>query len=165
MQGNIVNIFFNIQYLKITYNGKEYEKEYTRTHGHVCSVTQSWPTLCNPMVCSPPGSSVHGISQAKILEWVAISFSRGSFWLRNQTQVSCIASGFFTDWATREAYTCVYTHICMCVCVCVCVCIKLNHFAAHLKLTQHLKSTILPNSSIDFFKNNNLKYNRLNSGE
>ena len=42
------------------------------------SVTQSCPTLCDPMDCSPPGSSVHGISQARIQEWVAISFSRGS---------------------------------------------------------------------------------------
>ena len=41
-------------------------------------VTQSCPTLCNPKNCSPPGSSVHGILQARILEWVAISFSRGS---------------------------------------------------------------------------------------
>ena len=40
-------------------------------------VTQSCPTLCNPMDCSPPGSSVHGILQARILEWVAISFPRG----------------------------------------------------------------------------------------
>ena len=39
---------------------------------------QSYPTLCNPMDCSPPGSSVHGLLQARILEWVAISFSRGS---------------------------------------------------------------------------------------
>ena len=42
-------------------------------------VTQSCPTLCDPMVDSPPGSSVHGILQARILEWVAISFSRGVF--------------------------------------------------------------------------------------
>ena len=46
---------------------------------------------CNPMACSPPGSSVHGILQARTLEWVAISFSRGSSWPRNQTQVSCTA--------------------------------------------------------------------------
>ena len=46
-------------------------------------VTQSCPTLCNTMDCSPPGSSVHRISQAKILEWVAISFSRGSSRLRD----------------------------------------------------------------------------------
>ena len=57
----------------------------------------------NPIDCSLPGSSVHGISQARILEWIAISFSRGSSWPRNQTWVSCIAGGFFTDWVTREA--------------------------------------------------------------
>ena len=52
-------------------------------------------TLCDPMDCSPPGSSVYGISQARILEWVAISFSRGSCGSRDQTQVSCIAGRFF----------------------------------------------------------------------
>ena len=46
--------------------------------------------------CSPPGSSVHGISQARILEWVAISYSRESFQPRDRTQVSCIPDGFFT---------------------------------------------------------------------
>ena len=64
---------------------------------------QSCPTLWDPMDCSPPDSSVHGILQARILEWVAIPFSRGSSWPRDQTQVSCIASRFFTIWATREA--------------------------------------------------------------
>ena len=48
------------------------------------------------MDCSPPGSSVHGISQARILEWVATPFSRGSSWPSDQIQVSCIAGGFFT---------------------------------------------------------------------
>ena len=48
-------------------------------------------TLCDPMDCSLPGSSVHGILQARILEWVAIPFSRGSSQSRDQTQVSCIA--------------------------------------------------------------------------
>jgi len=52
---------------------------------------------------SPPGSSVHGILQARILEWIAIPFSRGSFQPRNQTQVSCIAGRFFTVRVTREA--------------------------------------------------------------
>ena len=51
---------------------------------------QLHPTLCDPMDCIPPGSSVRGMSQARILEWVAISFSRGSYWPRNQTRVSCI---------------------------------------------------------------------------
>ena len=52
---------------------------------------------------SPPGSSVHGISQARVSEWVAISFPRGSFPPRDQTCVSFIEGGFFTDWVTREA--------------------------------------------------------------
>ena len=55
------------------------------------------------MDCSPPGSSLHGISQARILQWVAILLSRGSSQLRDWTWVSYIAGGFFTVWATREA--------------------------------------------------------------
>jgi len=58
-------------------------------------VAQSCPTLFNPMDCSPPGSSVHGILQARILEWVAIPFSRGSSQPRDQTQVSLIAGRGF----------------------------------------------------------------------
>ena len=66
-------------------------------------VAQSCPTLCNPKDRSPPGSSVHGILQARVLECVAIPFSRGSSRPRDWTQVSCIAGRFFTVWATREA--------------------------------------------------------------
>ena len=66
-------------------------------------VAQSCPTLCDPMDCSLPGFSVHGIFQARVLEWVAISFSRESSWLRDWTHVSCIAGRSFTLWATREA--------------------------------------------------------------
>ena len=55
------------------------------------------------MDCSLQGSSVHGIFQARVLEWVAISFSRVSSRLRDQSQVSCIAGRRFTVWATREA--------------------------------------------------------------
>ena len=58
-------------------------------------------TLCDPVDCSPPGSSVHRILQARILEWVAIPFSRGSPWSRDWTHVSCSAGRFFTIWATR----------------------------------------------------------------
>ena len=65
-------------------------------------VTQSCPTLGNPMDCSPPGSSIHGIFQARVLEWVAISFSRRSSLPRDWTWVSCIVSRCFTIWATRE---------------------------------------------------------------
>ena len=57
-------------------------------------VTQLCLSLCDPMDCSPPGSSVHGILQARTLEWVAISFSRGSSWPRDWTWVSCIAGRF-----------------------------------------------------------------------
>ena len=66
-------------------------------------VAKSCPTLCNPMYCSLPGSSVHGILQAGILDWIAIPFSRGSPQPRSQTRVSCIAGRFFTVCATREA--------------------------------------------------------------
>ena len=62
----------------------------------VCLVVKSYLTLCNLMDYILPGSSVHGISQARILEWVAITFFRGSFQPRDRTQVSCIAGVFFT---------------------------------------------------------------------
>ena len=66
-------------------------------------VAQSCPSLCDPMDYSLPGSSVHGILQARILEWVAILFSRGSSRPRYKTQVSHISGRFFTVRATREA--------------------------------------------------------------
>ena len=116
------------------------------TQGSVlCLVTRPCLTLCDPMGCSPPGSSVHGDSPGRntgvgcysllqiiftteglnpgllhckqilnclshqespwILEWVAYPFSRGSSQPRNRTRVSCIAGGFFTKWAMREAQT------------------------------------------------------------
>ena len=59
-------------------------------------LSQPCPTRHNPMDCSPPGSSIHGILQARILEWVAMSSSRRSSQPRDQTQVSCIAGRFFT---------------------------------------------------------------------
>ena len=67
------------------------------------SVTQSCWTLCDPMDCNPPRSSVHGILQARIVECVAMPSSRGSSWPRDQTWVTCIAGRFLTIWATREA--------------------------------------------------------------
>ena len=72
-------------------NQNKYEKSESENHS-VC------PTLCDPM-----DYTVHGILQARILEWVAGPFSRGSSQTRDQTQVSRIAGGFFTTWATREA--------------------------------------------------------------
>ena len=68
-----------------------------------CEVPQSCPTFWDPVNCSLPSSSVHGILQARKLERVAISFSRGCSQPRDQIQVSCIAVSLFTDWATREA--------------------------------------------------------------
>ena len=73
------------------------------TSSQVKSLTQLCPTLCNPVDCSPPGSFVCGILQARILEWVAISFSRASSRHRDRTQVFCIAGRRFNLWATREA--------------------------------------------------------------
>ena len=77
-----------------------------RVWNAVCEVAQSCPTLSDPMDCSPPGSSVHGILRARILEWVAISFSRGSSQARDPTRVSHIAGRCFILWATREALKC-----------------------------------------------------------
>ena len=68
-------------------------------------VAQSCPTLCDAMDYSLLGSSVHGILQARTLEWVAISFSRESPWPRDRTQVSRIAGRRFNLWATREAWS------------------------------------------------------------
>ena len=65
---------------------------------------KSFLTLCDPMGCSLPGSSIRGIFQAKVLEWVAISFSRGSSQPRNQTQVSHIAGIFFYDLSHQGTY-------------------------------------------------------------
>ena len=61
----------------------------------LCLVAQSCLTVCHPVDCSPPGSSVCGILQASILEWVAMPSSRGSFQSRDQTQVFHIAGEFF----------------------------------------------------------------------
>ena len=69
-------------------------------HLCVCVRTQSYLTLCDPRDCSPPGSSVHGIFQARIPDWLFTSYSRGSYQSRDQTWVSYIADGFFS--LTRE---------------------------------------------------------------
>ena len=71
----------------------------------VSEVAQSCPTLCDPMDCSLSGSSIHGIFQAIVLEWVAISFSRVSSRLRDRTWISLIIDRCFTIWATREGGT------------------------------------------------------------
>ena len=65
-------------------------------------VAQLCPTLCHPMECSPPGSSFHGISQARMLEWAATPSSRGLSWSRDWTLFACIGRLVFYHWATRE---------------------------------------------------------------
>ena len=65
-------------------------------------VAQSCPTLCDLMNCRLPDFSIHGIFQAIVLEWIAISFSRGSSQPRDRTWVSCIVDRHFTVWVTRE---------------------------------------------------------------
>ena len=71
----------------------------------LCSVAQSCLTLCNPM-----DYTVHGLLQARILEWVAFPFSQASYQPRDHTQVSHIAGRFFTSWATREALVYAKSH-------------------------------------------------------
>ena len=88
-----------------------YTHTYTYTYGwlillygrkHLSEAAQLCLTLCNPVDCSLPVSSIYGLFQARILEWVAISFSRRSCRPRDQIQVSFIAGRLFTVWATRE---------------------------------------------------------------
>ena len=73
-----------------------------RVSGFLCC-TCLWPYLC-PALCNhnPPGASVHGILQARILEWVAISYSQGSCWPRDWTYISCTAGGFFFFFFTTK---------------------------------------------------------------
>ena len=74
-----------------------------------CLVAKSCLTLCNPMDYSLPCSSVHGISQARILEWVAISSSSGSSQPRDRTHISCLAGKFFTTESPQKPMS-VITH-------------------------------------------------------
>ena len=77
-------------------------------------------TLCDPMDCSLPGSSVHGIFQARVLEWVAISFSRGPSQPKDRTWISCIADRCFTIWSPYiYIHSHIYTHTYVCMYVCI----------------------------------------------
>ena len=93
-------------------------------------VTQSCLSLCDPMDCSRPGSSVHGISQARILEWAVISFSMGSSRPRDQTWVSCINRRILYCPSTKEAWTgtfVIFVHISL---------VKSNHMTKHKSMRQ-----------------------------
>ena len=109
--------------------------------GCVCVlVTQLCPTLSDPMDCSPPGSSVCAISQSRMLEWVAISYSRGSSWRRDRTSisgVSCIGRWILYHWAIgkpagRHSFLCVFM---------VQECTRVP-FVLHLLLCQWLMSSL-----------------------
>ena len=79
-------------------------KDYTTQYVVVWPLNHLWLS-CDPKHCSSPGPSVHGVSQARTLEWVAISFSMGSFRPRDGTHVSCIGMGILYHWATWECCT------------------------------------------------------------
>ena len=100
----------------------------THTHAHTyvccCLVIKSCLTLCDPMNYSPPGFSIHGISQARTLEWVAVPFFRESYQPRDQTWISCIGRQILYHWATGKSthmytytqsyihkHTCAHTHV------------------------------------------------------
>ena len=108
---------------------------------------------CDSMDCSLLGSSVHGILQARILEWVAISFSRGSSQPRNWTKVSYIAVRFFTDWATRIKF-CIKsitiladTDNCLSIAICLGFCnirfrpLKMKHTACQWDILETVHAT------------------------
>ena len=100
-----------LEFLKMTDWLNVWYKDIGNNCCYCCLVAKLCPSHgihWDPMDCSLTGTSVHGISQARILEWVAISFSKGSSQARDQIQISYIAGGFFIIWATREAP---YIHI------------------------------------------------------
>ena len=100
----------------------------------VCSVAQSCLTLCHSMDCSLPGSSVYGIFQAKILEQVTISSSRGSSRCRDWSCISCVSRigrWILYHWILCQLGSPIHKHTHT----------QLTHFAVYLKLTQHCKST------------------------
>ena len=99
-------------------------------------VVQTCLTFCDPMECSPPSSSVHGILQITILEWVAIPFSRESSWSRDQTQVSCFAGRSVTIWASREAPS-----IDLRSAKCWCVLSRLEKHDSNLQALSHMAIT------------------------
>ena len=96
-------------------------------------VTQSCPNLCDPMDCSPPGSSVHGICQARILKWISIPFAKESSQRRDWSRVSCIAGWFLL---LNEPHT----RVCVCVCVCVCIYTDIYIYITASLVAQRVKS-------------------------
>ena len=96
-------------------------------------VAQLCPTFCDPTYCSPPGFSVHGVLQARILEWIAIHFSRGTSQPGDWTLVSCITGKFFTVWAPGTTGEIRVLFLCMMLenvlyCSFTCSCPVLQHY-------------------------------------
>ena len=90
---------------------------YSEHHAFFCCLVTvvSNQLFCNPMDCSPPGSFVRGISQARLLEWVAISFSRGSSWPRDRTHSSCHVSCIRGRFCTTGAGKTEINYLCTCL--------------------------------------------------
>ena len=109
-------------------------------------VTQSCPTLCDPTNCSPPGFSVHGILQARILEWIAIPFSRGTSKPRDRTLFSCLKGRFFTVWATGEVSGGLL-HIFLYIYVYTCICVYASIWVWHLLVAQSCPTLCNPMDS------------------
>ena len=95
-----VGCHFLLQFVSLYFKGGNGDSARLKL---LCGSVLSHARLCDPLDFSLPGSSVHGIFQATVLEWFAISFSRGSSRPRDWTQVSRIVDRHFTTWATREA--------------------------------------------------------------
>ena len=109
-----------VKWMKGINSFKNTQQHYSLTYSTTRAITsvylcakllQLCPTLCDSVDCIPPGSSVHGILQARILEWVAMPSSRGFSWPRDQTCISCISCRFFTVWATREVLPQICHHL------------------------------------------------------
>ena len=108
IQLNVLGVSMECFWMRLTFELVDWAKCLPSVCVCVCVcvcvlVAQSCPTLCEAMDCSSWNSSVHGILQARILEWVAIPFSRWYPWSRGWTRISCITRSLFTVWASREA--------------------------------------------------------------
>ena len=116
----ILPILFKINLSTSIYDKNSPESGHGGNKHAVYSVAQSCLILCNSQDCSPPGFSVHGIFQARILGWVAISYSRGSSWLRNQTRVSFISTlvgGFSTTAPPGKPIEGIYLEAIKAICI------------------------------------------------
>ena len=114
----------------------------------VCSFTWFFLNLCDPMDGSPPGSSVHGISQTRIQEWVAISCSRGPSWPRDWTHISfisCIGRRFLTSVSPRKIYIYIYIYISIYICsvaqLCLTLCNPMGCCMPGFPVLHHLAQT------------------------